>query len=147
MYNPFTLEKKNIIVTGASGGIGQQVAITCSKMGARVTLIGRNRDRLDETMHQLEGEGHIIVSYDLTNLESIKDMVASIVSKMGVIDGLVNCAGISTILPFKLMTPEKVDDFFKTNVYASIELTRQVLNIKNVNKALYSLFHDDINRW
>ena len=134
MYNPFSLEGKNIIVTGASSGIGQQVAITCSKMGAKVVLIGRNEERLEETHRQLEGEDHIAVSYDLTNLDGIKDVVAGIVSKIGVIDGLVNCAGISTVLPFKLMTSEKVDDFFKTNVYASIELTRQVLNIKNVNK-------------
>ena len=62
-------------------------------------------------------------------------MVANIVAKMGPIDGLVNCAGISTVMPLKLMTPDKVDHFFKTNVYATIELTRQVLGIRNVNKS------------
>ena len=134
MYNLFSLEGKNIIVTGASSGIGQQVAITCSRMGARVVLIGRNEERLEETRNQLEGEGHVTLSYDLTELDGLKDMVGSIVNQIGVIDGLVNCAGISTVLPFKLMTPEKVEDFFKTNVYATVELTRQVLNIKNVNK-------------
>lgn len=134
MYNLFFLEGKNIIVTGASSGIGQQVAITCSRMGARVVLIGRNEERLEETRNQLEGEGHVTLSYDLTELDGLKDMVGSIVNQIGVIDGLVNCAGISTVLPFKLMTPEKVEDFFKTNVYATVELTRQVLNIKNVNK-------------
>ena len=134
MYNPFSLEGKNIIVTGASSGIGQQVAITCSRMRARIVLIGRNEERLAETRNQLEGEGHITLSYDLTELDGLKDMVGSIVNQIGVIDGLVNCAGISTVLPFKLMAPEKVEDFFKTNVYATVELTRQVLNIKNVNK-------------
>lgn len=134
MYNPFTLENKNIIVTGASSGIGQQVAITCSMMGAKVALIGRNKERLEETHRQLEGDGHLVVSYDLTDLEHQKELVSGIVAQMGVIDGLVNCAGISTTLPFKLMTPEKLEEFFKTNVYAAIELTRQVLNIKNVNK-------------
>lgn len=134
MYNPFSLEGKNIIVTGASSGIGQQVAITCSRMGARVVLIGRNEERLAETRNQLEGEGHITLSYDLTELDGLKDLAGSIVNQIGVIDGLVNCAGISTVLPFKLMSPEKVEDFFKTNVYATVELTRQVLNIKNVNK-------------
>lgn len=134
MYNPFTLENKNIIVTGASSGIGQQVAITCSMMGAKVALIGRNKERLEETHKQLEGDGHLVVSYDLTDLEHQKELVSGIVAQMGMIDGLVNCAGISTTLPFKLMTPEKLEEFFKTNVYAAIELTRQVLNIKNVNK-------------
>ena len=133
-FNPFSLEGKNIIVTGASSGIGRQCAIDCSKMGARVALIGRNAERLEETRKQLEGEGHVVVRYDLTDMEHQKEMVAGIVEQMGAIDGLVNCAGISTVLPFKLMTPDKLEEFFKTNVFSAIELTRQVLNIKNVNK-------------
>ena len=134
MNNPFSLEGKNIIVTGASSGIGQQVAILCSQMGAKVVLIGRNIERLEETKSQLEGEGHLTISYDLTDLEHQKDLVSDIVSKIGLIDGLVNCAGISTVLPFKMMKPEKVDEFFRTNVYATIELTRQVLSAKCFNK-------------
>lgn len=135
MYNPFTLEGKTIIVTGASSGIGQQVAITCSKMGAKVAIIGRNQERLEETRYQLEGSGHIVVSFDLTDLNHHKEVVESIVAQLGTIDGLVNCAGISTVLPYKLMTPEKVEYFFRTNVFMTVELTRHVLGIKNVNKA------------
>lgn len=134
MYNPFSLDNKNIIVTGASSGIGQQVAISCSKMGAKVTLIGRNEERLEETKSQLEGNGHLVINYDLTDLEHQKELVTEIVAKQGAIDGLVNCAGISTTLPLKLMSSEKVEEFFCTNVFAAIELTRQVLNIKHVNK-------------
>lgn len=134
MNNPFSLEGKVVIVTGASSGIGQQVAISCSQMGAIVVLIGRNVERLEETKSQMKGDGHLVVSYDLTDLVHQNELVSSIVSKVGVIDGLVNCAGISTTLPFKLMRPEKLDEFFRTNVYAAIELTRQVLGIKNVNK-------------
>lgn len=134
MYNPFTLEGKKIVVTGASSGIGRQVAISCSRMGAKVVLIGRNKERLTEAYQQMEGTGHIIESYDLTDLANQKEMVGSFVSKIGAIDGLVNCAGISTVLPFKLMSSEKVEEFFKTNVFSTIELTKQVLNIKNVSK-------------
>ena len=134
MYNPFSLEGKIIVVTGASSGIGQQVAINCSCMGAKVVLIGRNEERLAETKAQMEGCGHMVVSYDLTDLSGIKDMVARIVAQMGAIDGLVNCAGISATLPFKLMSPEKVEEMFKTNVFATIELTKQVLGIHNISK-------------
>jgi NAD(P)-dependent dehydrogenase (short-subunit alcohol dehydrogenase family) len=133
-FNPFSLESKNIIVTGASSGIGQQVAIVCSRMGAKIALIGRNLERLEVTKSQLEGEGHLLFCYDLTDFEHQKELIINIVDKMGPVDGLVNCAGISTTMPFKLLSPEKLDEFFKTNVYASIEITRQVLNIKNVNK-------------
>ena len=134
LFNPFSLEGKTIVVTGASSGIGRQVAISCSHMGANVVLIGRNVERLEETMKQMEGDGHLQISFDLTDLDDHKSIVADIVSKVGVIDGLVNCAGISTTMPFKLMKPSMVEEFFKTNVYATIELTRQVLNIKNVRK-------------
>ena len=133
-FNPFSLEGKNIIVTGASSGIGQQVAIACSMMGARIALIGRNKERLTETRTQLSGDGHVLVSYDLTDLQHQKELVTGIVAQIGVIDGLVNCAGISTVMPLKLMSPEKLEEFFKTNVFATIELTRQVLGINNVNK-------------
>ena len=131
MYNPFTLKNKVVVI---SGGHLVLAAITCSMMGAKVALIGRNKERPEETHKQLEGDGHLVVSYDLTDFEHQKELVSGIVVQMGMIDGLVNCAGISTTLPFKLMTPEKLEEFFKTNVYAAIELTRQVLNVKNVNK-------------
>ena len=49
MFNPFSLEGKTIIVTGASSGIGRQCAIDCSKMGAKVVMIARNPERLEET--------------------------------------------------------------------------------------------------
>ena len=133
-HNPFTLQQKNIIITGASSGIGQQTAILCSQMGARVAIIGRNEERLDETLSQMEGEGHLKVPFDLTDTEGIKDLVSDIVSKLGPIDGLVCCAGISGILPLKLMTIGQQEQYFRTNVYATIKLTRQVLGIKNIKK-------------
>lgn len=133
-YNPFSLENKTIIVTGASSGIGQQTAILCSLMGAKVAIIGRNEERLQETLEQMEGVGHLKVGYDLTDTANIKGMVSDIFSNLGPIDGLVCCAGISGILPLKLMNVEQQEHFFRTNVIATIELTRQVLSIKNVSK-------------
>ena len=133
-HNPFTLQNKNIIITGASSSIGQQTAILCSQMGARVALIGRNEERLNETLSQMEGEDHLTLSFDLTSTEGIKGLVTDIVSKLGPIDGLVCCAGISGILPLKLMTVGQQEQYFRTNVYAAIELTRQVLGIKNIRK-------------
>ena len=133
-YNPFALKGKNIIVTGASSGIGQQVAISCSQMGARVAMIARNETRLQETLKKMDGNGHLVISCDITDFKHLKEIVSEIVSQLGTIDGLVNCAGISTVLPFKLTTPDKVEEYFKTNVFGTIELTRQVLGVKNVNK-------------
>lgn len=54
-YNPFTLEGKTILVTGASSGIGRATAIECSRMGANVVLTARNEARLAETASQMGG--------------------------------------------------------------------------------------------
>ena len=99
MFNPFSLEGKTILVTGASSGIGCQCAIDCSKMGAKVILVARNEERLAETLSQMEGEGHLSVAFDLTYSAGLKTMVANAVSKIGRIDGALHCAGISDTLP------------------------------------------------
>lgn len=65
MNNPFTLEGKTIVVTGASSGIGRQCAIDCSRMGAKVMLIARNEARLAETLSMMAGEGHGVYSADI----------------------------------------------------------------------------------
>lgn len=133
-YNPFSLEGKTIVVTGASSGIGQQCAISCSQMGARVVLIARNEQRLAETLSQMNDEGHLSVSIDLTDFDVLKEKVKEIVSAVGPIDGLVNCAGISTTLPLKLMDAQKMDEFFHSNVFSAIELTRYLCQMGNVKK-------------
>lgn len=133
--NPFSLEGKTILITGASSGIGAQCAIDCSKMGAKVVLVARNEQRLSETLSSLDGEGHLAVSIDLTNFAELKDCVKNIVGQVGPMNGLVNCAGISTTLPLKLMNAEKMDEFFHSNVFSAIELTRHFCQMGNVNKS------------
>lgn len=133
-HNPFSLEGKTIVVTGASSGIGQQCAITCSQMGARVVLIARNEQRLSETLSRMTGEGHLSVPFDLTNFVRLKAKVKEIVSEVGPVDGLVNCAGISTTLPLKLMDAQKMDEFFRANVFSAIELTRHFCQMGNIRK-------------
>lgn len=133
-FNPFTLAGKTIVITGASSGIGKQCAIDCSKMGATVVLIARNEQRLSETILQMEGSGHLSVVQDLTAFSSLKEIVDEIVEKVGPVDGLVNCAGISTTLPLKLLNAQKMDICFHTNVFSAIELTRHFCHLGNVRK-------------
>ena len=97
-YNPFSLVGKTILVTGASSGIGQETAIACSKLGARVIVTARNQERLQETFDQLEtiDEGHMQLLADMTSQEDLEQLIASLPS----LDGAVLCAGNSTTLNF-----------------------------------------------
>ena len=113
MFNPFSLENKVIIVTGASSGIGAQCAIDCSKMGAKVVLIGRNEERLRQILSLCdEPHRHLVISYDLVNTEEMAVLVKDVVNRIGKISGLVNCAGISTTLPINLVKKDTLDQLF-----------------------------------
>jgi len=125
--DPFSLSGKLVIITGASSGIGRQCAISCSQRGAKVILIGRNMDRLVETSYLMENaKDHLIFSIDLTHYSEVEGIIKDAVSKLGKINGLINCAGISATLPFNLAKPEKFQELFDINVQAALNLTRIV---------------------
>lgn len=125
---PFGLKGKKVIVTGASSGIGRQCAIACSKIGARVAIIGRAPERLEETLSLMDSpDKHILCAVDLLEYDQIKEAIKGIVKKIGKIDGLVNCAGISTTLPLNALSPEKMKHFFSTNVIGPLNLTKHVV--------------------
>lgn len=134
MFNPFSLDGKTILVTGASSGIGRQCAIDCSKMGAKVVLVARNEERLNETLSQMDGDGHLIVSQDLTDFEAIPEMVGKIVEKAGPLNGVLHCAGISNTEPLKLYGVERLEEFFRANVFGAMMLTKEICKLKNVSK-------------
>ena len=133
-YNPFSLANKVILVTGASSGIGAQCAIDCSRMGAKVILIARNEERLKQTLNQMEGDGHLVLPFDLSSSDGLKETVKEVVGQVGKINGVVNCAGISSVTPLKLVTDDLLDQFFRTNVYAAINLSKEVTRAGNYDK-------------
>lgn len=131
MYNPFSLQDKTILITGASSGIGKAIAIECSKMGAKVVITGRNENRLKETYGLLDGENHpnYIVA-DLSNNEDIEALTKA----MPKLDGLVNCAGLTRILPFQFATQKDFKEILEVNFFAPTEMTRLLTKSKKMNK-------------
>lgn len=132
-YNPFSLENKTILITGASSGIGRQCAIDCSKMGAKIILVARNEERLIETKNLLFGSGHTYYSFDLSEVENIGEIVKEMVLKNGRIDGFVHAAGIEKTLPVKLLSPKDYEYVFKVNSLSAFEFIRQFSNKKFFN--------------
>jgi len=119
-FNPFSLQGKTILVTGASSGIGQATAIACSRMGAHLVVTARDQQRLQETANQLSGNIAMTVLANLTNDEDLKQLVEALPP----LDGAVLCAGNSITLPLQYGTREKFDDMFDINFFAPVELLR-----------------------
>lgn len=129
MYNPFSLEGKTILVTGASSGIGRGICIDCSKMGAKVHLMARNEERLSETLAQMESGGHVIYKADLCSTNDIN----ALVDELPEIDGVVLCAGIIKTMPVKNISEEAMTEIFNANIMGDIKICSRLLKKKKLN--------------
>lgn len=141
MYNPFSLENKKILVTGASSGIGKAIAIECSKMGARVIITGRNEERLAETYKELVGEHPAYIVADLTKEEDIERLVALTDS----LNGLVNCAGLTIPKPFKFLQESDIETVMTVNFNAPLLLTQRLVKKKKLEKGASVVFISSIS--
>ncbi len=129
-FNPFSLQDKTILVTGASSGIGQGIALLCSKMGATVVINGRNDARLQKTLSQMDGKDHIVAQGDLSDFASLPGLV----SKMPKLDGVVHCAGVGSRVLCKMMQESDLDQTMTINFKAPVMLQTELLKQKKVNK-------------
>lgn len=135
-FNPFTLEGKTILVTGASSGIGRGIAIACSKMGASVIVNGRNEQRLSETMSEMEGDDNLSFAADLSDNVALAEMVA----KLPKLDGIVHCAGIGQRVLCKQLQEADLDTMMDVNFKAPVMLQTEILKQKKINKGASIVF-------
>lgn len=135
-FNPFSLFDKAILVTGASSGIGQAIAIACSQMGAKIVITARDQAKLRETLDRMSGSDHILLPADLT----VQDDINSLIKKMPKLDGVVQCAGIGDRTLCKNMTANDIEKVFKSNVKAPFLLQSQLLQQKKINKLASIVF-------
>lgn len=130
-FNPFSLVGKQILVTGASSGIGKGIALACAKMGATVIVTGRNVERLNETLNQMPAGDHKAISADLTKAEDIDRLV----TELPKLDGLVQCAGVGSRVPCKQIGKDDIAYIMQPNMEAPILLQTALLSNKKINKA------------
>jgi len=128
------LKNKNIIITGASSGIGKQCAITFSQLGANIILVARNGERLEETFHKLNKGNHLFISQDITEHDKLEDTITTVVEKVGKISGFVHSAGIEMTLPLRSMTSSCYENMFGINVISGFELARIISKKKYLDK-------------
>jgi short-subunit dehydrogenase len=118
------LRGKRVLITGASRGIGREIALASAAAGARVALVARNEAAIKELAAELGGTAH---PCDLSDVEQVRGLVARVEADGGPVDVLVNNAGLDAVGGLETSTAEDVADLLHVNLLAPIELSRQVL--------------------
>lgn len=141
MRNPFSLEGKTILITGASSGIGRATAIECSRMGAIVVITGRNAERLNDTFLQLEDEGHMQIIADLSKEADIAELIATLPE----LNGAVYCAGFVKTLPIQFINAESLTSVMDVNFMAPTLISAQLVKKKKLVKGSSIVFISSID--
>ena len=136
MNNPFSLEKKTILITGAASGIGRATAIQCTEMGAKVIMVDLNEEGLKESQNiigKAETEYHAL---DLTDLDKLEEMVSTLPK----LDGVASNAGIVLSLLAKFSEAKDTERIFNINTFSHINLIQQLIAQKKLNKGASIVF-------
>lgn len=134
MYNPYSLEGKTILVTGASSGIGKATAIECAKLGANVVITARNEERLSAVLAELDttlGQKHQMVIADIASEEGLNTLIAALPT----LDGVSSNAGIALgNSPIKFIGEEQMHSLMQTNTYSHVLLAKMLFKKKLIGK-------------
>lgn len=142
VYNPFTLQGKTILITGASSGIGKTTAIECSKLGANVIITGRDEVRLNETLEELSvnDNTHQKIVADLTDENALEQLVQSLPA----LDGCVNNAGVVGLVPTSFLTMGKIAKMQQINLNVPMLLTKLLTKKKKLNNPSSIVFTSSV---
>lgn len=136
MRNPFSVEGKTILITGAASGIGKATASLCAGMGAKLFLIDLNEDGLKNTLAELPEGSAEIHALNLTDYDGL----CSVVSTMPKLDGVVSNAGIFYSMMAKLSDKKDMEKIFSINTFSHINLIQQLMEQKKLNKGASIVF-------
>jgi NAD(P)-dependent dehydrogenase (short-subunit alcohol dehydrogenase family) len=117
------LAGRRILVTGATGGIGATVAMELAAHDVRVIATARSEERLGDLVGSLPGSGHRSIPADLRD-EDLSALMAA-ATQDGKLDGLVHCAGTSSVLPARMLDRTHLMADLEVNYLAFVELVRQ----------------------
>ena len=131
----FNLKGRVAVITGASSGLGRQMATAFAKQGADVVIMARRIERLNELKEQLEKEDIkcLAVQCDVTSTEDIKKATEIVEKAFNKADILVNCAGSSKDAGVLEMTDEEWDFTIDTDLTSVFKVTRAFANIMKKN--------------
>ena len=124
IFKSDALHGRTYLVTGASSGIGKATAVLLSDCGARVLINGRDESRLNETLAQLSGAGHLAFAAPLETADQTNDWLKSVLDASGPLDGVFHCAGIELIRPSRMIKQTHLNDVFGASLFAAFGIAR-----------------------
>ena len=131
----FSLKSRVAVITGASSGLGKQMAKAFAEAGADLVLLARRIEKLEELKKELEPYNVKVlpVKCDVTSKEDINNAVLNVIQTFDKVDILVNCAGASKDAGVLEMTDEEWDFTIDTDLTSVFKMTRSFANIMKVN--------------
>ena len=133
----FNLKEKVAVVSGASSGLGQQMALAFARQGANLVILARRKERLDEFRPKLEKAGAkkvLSIKCDVTSTDDINNAAKQTEKEFGRVDILLNCAGSSKDKGVLEMTDEEWDFTITTDETSVFKMTRAFANIMKKHK-------------
>ncbi len=124
------LAGKSVLVTGSSRGIGAATAQHLAEMGMRVAVTyGRSKDKAEEVLKSLNGEGHMVVPFNVADEASIRDGLDAVTKEFGGLYGLVNNAGITRDQLLLRMKEDDFDEVIQTNLKGTFLCTKMAVKV------------------
>lgn len=120
------LKNKNVLITGGSSGIGLAIAKKCLSLGAKVTITGRNIDKLSDVSTELNNPNLFTIEWDISKNDALDEKVNEVIQKMGKIDILVNNSGIYSPKSFFDTDEELFDNIMNTNLKGLYFTTKEI---------------------
>ena len=130
IFKSDALQGMTYLVTGASSGIGKATAVLLSRCGARVVVNGRDEDRLNQTLSELQGAGHLVSSAALENADQTNDWLKGVVESNGPFHGVFHCAGMELIRPARMIKQAQLNDVLGSSLFAAFGIAR-AMSAKN----------------
>ncbi len=130
------MKDKVVVIVGATGGIGSALVPKLAESGAKLVLVARNIDKLNDLVDVVEeyDAEAIAISTDITKYDQVEVMVAQAIAQFGQIDVLVNAAGAGVMKQFLRIEPQELDQMLDLNLKGNFYTSQAVANVMKERK-------------
>jgi short-subunit dehydrogenase len=131
------MQNKVVVVVGATGGIGSALVPKLASAGAKLVLVARDADKLEELVNNLEDDHDveaIAIPTDITKYEQVESMVQKAIAKFDQIDVLINAAGAGVMKQFLRIEPQEIDQMLDLNLKGNFYTSQAVANVMKDRK-------------